>query len=364
MITGGTLVMTAAGVQRGLTRTADRVEDARRYQLEVRTAAPLDDAQVAAVRAAPGVRAVEAWAVTPASRGPVARTHPDGGHGAFVLAAPPADGTTLARFPLRAGRWLTPGDDDAVLLSDGGAPIGSRVELTVGGRVTTWTVVGVVDEVAGRSAFVTPAAFRRVTGQAGPNLLRIAADPGALAGVERALAGVPVDYALPIRGLHSIIADHVAMVVRAVVALAAVVAAVGLLGLAIAMGVSVAERTGELGVMKALGASDRRLAALVIGEAVAIGAVAVIVALLLTPLVTAAVVDRVTVIGHPPFALSAPAMIAWPLAALVGSGGQPGARPPRRPHVRARRARGGLTAAPVTGRVRRILAPAIAAGET
>ncbi|MBL8627628.1 MAG: ABC transporter permease [Myxococcales bacterium] len=249
----------------------------------------------------------------------MARTHPDGGHGAFVLAAPPADGTTLAQFPLRAGRWLRPDDDDAVVLSDRGAPIGARIELTVDGRVSAWTVVGVVDELAGRSAFVTPAAFRRVTGQAGPTLLRIAADPGALPGVERALDGVPVIYALPIHGLHSIIADHVAMVVRAVVALAAVVAAVGLLGLAIAMGVSVAERTGELGVMRAIGASDRRLVAVVVGEAMAIGAVAVIAALALTAPLTALVVDRVAVIGQPPFALSPPAMIGWSLAALIGS---------------------------------------------
>src|SRR3569833_398645 len=273
-----------ANLDRSLRTISSRLADARHYDVEVRLHAPASDDVVRELSGLAGVRALEPWSAADAARGDVVHTYPDGGHGSFTLAAPPAAGTSLVTFPLREGRWLAPGDDDAVVLGNnaaGATRAGERITLGVDGSTTTWTVVGIVEEMAGSSAFVSQAGYARAVAHPGPTLLRFAttarAEPeraAIVAQIEALLAqrNVPVRYALPSPLLRSIIDDHVALVVRAVIVMALVIALVGLLGLAAATAIQVAERTRELGILKTLGASDGRILRIVLGEAAAVGA--------------------------------------------------------------------------------------------
>jgi len=338
LVAGGALAIAALNVERSLMQVTSRLAKARHYDLEVRLHQPARPDQVAAVARVPGVRRVEAWSsaaavrVLPGQEVDVAHTYPDGGHGSFTLSAPPPGGSTLVTFPIVAGRWLAPDDVDAVVLGHnaaGAARPGDRIALSVDGRRSTWTVVGIAEEVGGGSAFVTDAGFRRATGIEGATLLRVAVDgatdrAAVSAAIERALAelGLPVQYAMSSQVLRSIIEDHVVLVVRAVVAMAALLALVGLLGLGSAMAINVAERAREIGVLKAIGASDLRILWIVVAEAAAVGAASSVAgALLALPLsvVIEHAIARGGFLATPAFEISVAALVAWPLAVVAGS---------------------------------------------
>jgi putative ABC transport system permease protein len=94
---------------------------------------------------------------------------------------------------------------------------------------------------------------------------------------------------LPFATLRDAMDGHVLIMVRAALALSAIIALIGLVGLAATIGIGVAARTREIGVMKAIGATDRRIFRLIVGEAVLVGAASWIASAILTVPVTAAV---------------------------------------------------------------------------
>lgn len=322
---GGALVLVAADVRAGLAAVADKLAVARRFDLELRTRHPL----VGPPPAIAGATAVEAWSFAEAALADgdapaTVKTYPDGGHGLFALVAPPARGSQLVAYPVLAGAWPT--RDDEIALGHNarrGSRVGDVVAVDVRGRRSRFRVTAIVEEVGGTSGFVTPAAFAAATGGDGPRLVRIAGRaPGLLAAAETALEPLGIDYAMPAPRLYSIIDDHVALVVNAVLAVAGVLVVVGLIALASAMAIAVAERTRELAILRALGASDRQLARLVLGEALAIAAASVVLALALAlPLtvVADAAVARSGFLAPPPFVVAWPALAAWTLAALGGA---------------------------------------------
>jgi putative ABC transport system permease protein len=295
---GGAMFMTALDMKQGWQATVAKIPKTRFYDLEVRLQTPAAEAVTDRLRAVPGVRAVEAWGYAPSAFSrpgaiDVVRTYPDGGHGTLAMMGPPP-ATALVRFPVKAGRWLADGDDDEVVLNHAAAAqapqlrVGSPVTLSLDGRPTTWTVAGIVEEIGSPAiAYVSADAFARASGTAGARLLRIqtearspAARTAVIRDVEDALAAahVGVEAAMPLAELRTAVGDHIVVLVRTLVAMAAILAIVGILGLGSAMGVSVVERTRELGVMKTLGATPRRIVRGLVLEGLVIGALSWVLA--------------------------------------------------------------------------------------
>ncbi|MEJ7596451.1 MAG: FtsX-like permease family protein [Kofleriaceae bacterium] len=289
LVVGGSFVIAASNFERSLSTISSKLGSARHYDLEIRLQTPIARGRLADLANIEGVRAYELWAASDAALGDIVHTYPDGGHGSFTLTAPPSNGSSLVTFPLRAGRWLVPEDTDAVVLGGhGGADVGDRITLAVEGKRSTWTVVGLVEEVGGGSAFVTARGYAKATKIDGVTLLRFetvshTADERAtvLARIEATLVerAIPVRYAMPALLLRTIIDDHILLVARAVIAMAMIIALVGLLGLGAAMAINVAERTREIGILKTIGASNGRLLRILLGEAVVVGAASAFVAM-------------------------------------------------------------------------------------
>ncbi|HYP97631.1 MAG TPA: ABC transporter permease [Polyangiaceae bacterium] len=337
---GGAMFMTALNISRGWSRIVDRLYENRSYDVEIRLNTPAAVAEQ--LRSVPGVRSVEPWgysqtALWRADHVDVVRTYPDGSHGSLTLAGPPPT-TDLVHFPLLAGRWLAADDTDAVVINHmvlsqaPGIVVGGLITLSLAGRPTTWRVVGIVEEVGSAGvAYVTSAAFERAAGSPGQTrMLRVAtnaATPEARTEIIRALerrlgeAQVSVESVIPLAVLRTAMGDHVVVLIRMLLAMAALMVTVGMLGLASTMGTHVLERTREIGVMKTIGATPGQVAKLVLTEALLVGVASWIAALVLAVPLTALVGKTVGMLAFRvrlPLVIDPFAALTWlGLAALV-----------------------------------------------
>lgn len=281
---GGALFLAGLNVAAAWQRTAEEGMASRHYDLDIRLTSP-DPALTSTISALPGVRTVETWGYAPAAaRTGISSTYPDGGHGGFTIRGVPG-ATTLQDFTLVDGRMLRPGDTDAAVLNSmaGPAEVGDTVTYTVGGRPTTWRVVGLVREIGNpATAYVSKAAFERRIGPS--RVLRVATDD--VPAVRAALREADVEAATQSTAeLAAAVDGHVFVLIGALIALAAVMAVVGVLGLAAATGTGVIERTREFAVMRAIGAGPSTVRRIVLGETVVVGLLSwVVAALLAVPL--------------------------------------------------------------------------------
>ena len=326
---GGAMFMTALNVSESWERTIAKVYDTRHYDVELRLHGPQSVALRESLAAMPGVRAVEAWGYSKAAFAQpgqidISHAYPDRGHGAFAVMAPPPD-TRLISFPLRAGRWLQLGDREAVVLNHAaaaqqpGLKIGGEVLLSIEGQVTHWRLVGIVEEIgAAGIAYVSDQAFARQTGtERQARLLRVAT--AATDAEERAQmirrietrlaqAGGSVEKAVPLAELRTAMGDHIVILIRALIAMAIVMATVGGLGLAASLSIGVLARTRELAVMKTLGATPRRLVGMVLTEAQWVGVLSGVGAFVLSLPLTALLDALVGGLG---FVAPLPYVVAW-----------------------------------------------------
>jgi putative ABC transport system permease protein len=316
----------------------------RHYDLEVRLNTPVSASAVQTLIAGvPGVAHAEAWASRPAEiTNPtgvdVTHSYPDGGHGSFTITAVPPH-TELLRLPLRSGRWLRPDDTNAVVVNQLVAPyqghveVGEEITLTVAGRSTGWQVVGTVSDFGTHgTAYVTETGFAAATATSGQaQLIRIATSQHddtsrlrVLNQVEQILvgSGISVRSAMPVTQLESALDGHVAVLIATLLALAAVMAVVGLLGLAAAMSTNVTERTRELAIMHTIGATHAAVRSIVLSEGIFTAATSILIAVLAAAPLTLLLGDF---IGNQafhlplPFQMSAPAVLLWTTVALVGA---------------------------------------------
>ncbi|MEO7494468.1 MAG: FtsX-like permease family protein [Massilia sp.] len=335
LASGGAMFMAALNVKASWERNIDKVYQTRHYDVEI-TFHHAEPAQVAErLRALPGVAEVEAWGYSPTAFArpgqiDIASTYPDRAHASFAMLAPPA-ATRMISFPVLAGRWLRADDEDAVVLNHAAlarAPalrIGQRITLSIDGRARDWRLVGVVEEIgAAGVAYVNQAAFARAagTGEAA-RMLRIAARAGSPAQREQLVRaidqlllddGVSVDTAVPLTELRTAMSDHIAILIKALMAMALVMASVGGLGLTAAMSISVLERAREFGIMKTIGATPRRISALLLGEALSIAAAGWCAALLLAlplTLLLDILVGQLGFVAPLPFVVAAAPAAAW-----------------------------------------------------
>ena len=339
---GGAVFLTGLNTMDAWNATLDRGLATRHYDLELRLEAGQPVATLRdVIGPVPGVADVQAWgagatAVARPGETDVVHTYPDKGHGSFTLVGlPPTSG--LVDFPVLDGRWLAAGDAQGIVLNQTalaslpGTAVGDSVTLRTGGRTADWRVVGVVQELgAPAMAYVTDAAYAAGVNPIGnANLVRLVIAPGqdrntVLNRVEAAMAtaGIPVAMSLTTADLRGAIDQHVLVLIAVLLATALLIAAVGLIGVAATMSISVVERTREIGILHAIGASPATVRRMVVTEGLVIGLASVLPAIVLSVPITALVG---TVIGTMSFrvplllTLSPGAAVIWIVAVGLGS---------------------------------------------
>lgn len=341
----GAVFMAALDLRAAWEDKVDSASGERRYDLEVHLRDAVADTLLARVmRTLPGVDTHESWSATGAVRelggasSGIGRAHADGGHGALTLrAAPPA--TRMIVHRMTAGRWLTAADTNAVVVNEMAkqtlftdVQVGQRVSLRVNGAIHTLTVIGLMAEsLTQATAYVTPATFAARTGIDGlTSTTRIRLRERGVDSIARgarriarslAAAGMPVRRVITSTRIGAAQGGHVYLLVAILGVLALVMAVVGLVGLASALGVSVIERTREFGIMRALGATRRVIVRSVIVEGLCIALLSLAPAVLVSRILSAIVGGVLASVAQQDLqlALSLSGLLAWTAGLTVAA---------------------------------------------
>jgi putative ABC transport system permease protein len=234
-----------------------------------------------------GVKTVEGWAIARAEL-----VLPDGSVGESTsLLAPPA-GSTMVKPIIVEGRWIEPGDQNAIALNElfreryPDLRVGDTIRLRVNDEDTDWVVVGfyqMAGKMSGFSAYTSyeylsalihqngrAASYRIVSSHPGMNRAQQEALGRAIE-ARLAQSGIRVVDLTTGQSMSQTASNGFNVLTAFLLFMALLTASVGSIGLAGTMSLNVMERTREIGVLRAIGASNRTLMRMVLVEGMLIG---------------------------------------------------------------------------------------------
>ena len=282
----------------------------------------------------PGVEDTEGWLEYPATL----ISEVDGAGSQIVFVAPPSDSTLIDPI-ITSGRWLTPRDQNAIVIGNHllqrfpHLKVGDTLTIEANGKQSPWQIVGIYS----------------ITGNISPPLLyvnyeyisRLINQPGQIFSLRVITASHEVEFQENVnqqlqalykaRGIQvsstqlsaEFIEDQKAqtdILVYFMLIMASLIAIVGGLGLMGTMSINVLERTREIGVMRAIGASNRDIQSIVIIEGLVIGliswAIAILIAMPITSVLTTGV--GLAILTAPmPAVYGISGIIAWLIFTLI-----------------------------------------------
>ncbi len=238
----------------------------------------------------PGVVETESQAILRTQR-----IKPDGTEGSSFSIIGVYSDTNFFQPKIISGRWLVEGDRDSVVLTSSLAKdmpdvkAGNTITLKIGDKEYNWKVVGIMlmgFDKSGYASFDYVSSITGNSGKASSIFIRTAqTDPESQERVGKAVerrlkdAGIGVGYSMTKETMAASSASQFDFMVSFLLSMAAMTAIIGALGLAGMMGLSVMERTREIGVMRSIGASNNAVGWVVITEGLLIGSISWLLAI-------------------------------------------------------------------------------------
>ncbi len=235
----------------------------------------------------PGVVSSEGWAAARAEL-----LLPDESLGGSVILQAPPTNSALIEPILLSGRWIQPGDQNAIALNElfqqlyPNLKLGDPLQLRVNQKETAWIVVGFF-QFAGKSGgllgYTSFDYLSQLTGTTGKSAMyRVVADSNMHTLPQQEALGRTLETYLNSLGyqltevrtglsLKESTASGLNALTIFLLILAMLLAAVGSMGLMGTMSLNVMERTREIGILRAIGATDRHIVKLVLVEGGLIG---------------------------------------------------------------------------------------------
>jgi putative ABC transport system permease protein len=235
----------------------------------------------------PGVLHVEGWTFADGEA-----LYPDGTIADNItILAPPAT-STLVDPMMVSGRWLQPGDQKAITLSDDiykqfpTLQPGDSLRMKVFGKEDDWKVVGIFKFVSqeGTIGYATYEYLAHLSNQSNQaftyRVLTEKHDPQSQKEMSDRLDqyfrenGYQIREAKTGTSTMKTAAESLDILIAFLLIMAVLTASVGSIGLAGAMSMNVMERTREIGIMRSIGAIDKKIMEMVIIEGTVVGGLA------------------------------------------------------------------------------------------
>jgi putative ABC transport system permease protein len=339
---GGAMFMTALNVSDAWDENLKRIYVQRLYDQEIKLNDRMSpDSLLNKIAVLKGVSTVEGWdysstSIVRNSNYEVTKTYPDKGHGSFTILALPVD-TKLLNPTITEGTWLTEEGTNEVVLNQlarsSGMKLGNEISLTLEDKPTKWKVIGFTEDVgSSAAAYVSIKSFERLNQSVNQvKMIRIGYSDRSKdfafrmnREVDRILedSHVNVSSTTPVWMLHNAVAAHMKVLVNSLLAMAILMAVVGTLGLTSTISMNVLERTREIGVMRAIGATPTKIRNLIVTEGLTIGVLSIIMAFIVSLALSYLMGEF---IGHISFrttltlTISLTAILVWILIVTVGS---------------------------------------------
>jgi len=293
---GGTGFIVAMNIYASMYNTVDKKINSISYDIQVKFDRPQPSKSIESfISEIPGVAKVEAWGGASA-----ARVYKDGTSGnSFSIIAPPSATSLMSAFPLYEGRWLKPGDKNKLvinqrLLSDEpDIKVGDEILLSVNQSDEKWEVVGISKELVGiPSAYANSEALIETPEQQGfaknvvvvTDIHSVASQSEVAKLLEQKMIdkGIGVSSLMKIADYRKAVEDHLVLIATFLIIMSILVVFVGGLGLGTTISINVLERTREIGIMRAVGASTYSLTSTIVIEGMIIGLLSWLISMILS----------------------------------------------------------------------------------
>jgi putative ABC transport system permease protein len=244
----------------------------------------------------PGVQSVEGWTEYP---GTLIRDEETAGT-QILFMAPPST-STLIDPVITSGRWLETGDENAIVIGNHllnvfpNLKLGDWLTIEIDGKKTQWQIVGtytITGNVTPPLLYVNYEYLSKLVGRPGQvySLRVLTTSHDAVTqknvrdqiqklyeanGIQFGSAQLGADFIRDQKAQTDIL-------VYFMLAMAAMIAVVGGLGLMGTMSINVLERTREIGVMRAIGASNGDIQSIVIVEGMVVGLISWAISIVLS----------------------------------------------------------------------------------
>jgi putative ABC transport system permease protein len=283
----------------------------------------------------PGVTSVEGWTEY---SGTLISEDKDAAGTQILFVAPPST-STLIDPVITSGRWLTTGDENAIVIGNHlinifpDLKVGDWITIKIDDKETQWHIVGtysITGNVSPPLLYVNYEYLSRIVGAPGQvySVRVLTAQHDALS--QRRIS----DQIVALYKQHGIGVNSTQLaaefsrdqkaqtdvLVYFMLVMAGLIAVVGGLGLMGTMSINVLERTREIGVMRAIGASNLDIQSIVIVEGMVIGLISWAISILVAIPITAVLcfgVGMAILTAPMPAVYGMTGIIAWLIFTLV-----------------------------------------------
>lgn len=282
----------------------------------------------------PGVESVEGWLEYP---GTLIGNKDEAGT-QILFVAPPSNSTLIDPI-ITSGRWLTTGDENAIVIGNHllnvfpDLKVGDTLTIKIDGKETSWNIIGtysITGNVSPPLLYVNYEYISRLINQPDQVYsLRVITEGHDAATQKR--VNDQLQALFEERGVQvsntQLAADFIQnqqaqtdIFVYFMLIMASLIAVVGGLGLMGMMSINVLERTREIGVMRAIGASNGDIQGIVIVEGLVIGLISWAISILLSIPITVVLTTGVglAILTAPmPAVYGLSGIIAWLIGTLL-----------------------------------------------
>lgn len=293
MALGVAIFSTGFNVRASLAALLEEVNTSMRHDVQValKDQVPRERA-LSVFNAIKGVERIETWN---GGRGELQSRVVATGGGVGIVALP--HDTDLFRPRITAGRWLQNSPLHEVVMNRqaaelyGNLSVGGDLPLDIGGKTLTVKLVGIIEELEKSKIYMDKMLYDSF---ANPDhhinsLMFVARDKSYSSvmalkkNIEAAIAPSDLNilYVMSQAERVKIIYDHLNIILTVIVFLSLLVLVVSALGMASATGISIMERTREIGVLRAIGATPKWIFQLFVAEGMIVSAASILLGLLL-----------------------------------------------------------------------------------